>query len=135
MWIWIPYALETQNSCQNQGNWIGSSLILCCFRISKHLKCIGLISLNDLLLYNNYAILKNLLSNYILCLLKTISTWNAFFFNEMDFTNQQLYFTPSLKFVLKRSILKCFGNDYSRKSKFKEIYMKSLFVVSIYPNS
>lgn len=60
------------------------------------------------------------------------------FFNEMDFTNQQLYFTPSLKFVLKRSILKCFGNDYSRKSKFKGIYiiyMKSLFVVSIYPNS
>ena len=60
------------------------------------------------------------------------------FFNEIDFTNQQIYFTPFLKFILKRSILKCFGNDYSRKSKFKGIYiiyMKSLFVVLINPNS
>ena len=71
----IEYAAaKEQNSYQNQGNWIYSSLILCCFTISKHLKCIGLISLNNTLLSNNHAILQQLLSNCTLCLLKTIST-------------------------------------------------------------
>ena len=50
------YLCSGNNSCQNQGDRIDSSLILCCFRTSKNLKCTGLISLNDLLLYNNHAV-------------------------------------------------------------------------------